>query len=220
MVRVRAGVGCHNGRSWIRVVRVVATAAVLTPGLLLVPTPASAWHQLTCPSSGSGVKWSGGSLRVANSAGSMGSTAVNAWSAAGSANTLVLSYSSPTAVPAPHVLVNMGNFGNAMPYIGLMRKPGTADAFPSCSGGLFTVQNEAVVNTYYATTANMQQAALSHEVGHSLGLQHNQATELCLPNGTTRAVAVLYQGSKKWANASCLVLLPRPDDAAGIDALY
>ena len=114
----------------------------------------------------------------------------------------------------------MGNSGTAMPYIGLMRKPGTANAFPSCSGGFFNAQNEAVVNTYYATTANMQQAALSHEVGHSFGLQHNQATELCLPNGTTRAVAVLYQGSKKWENTSCLVLLPRPDDAAGIDALY
>lgn len=125
-----------------------------------------------------------------------------------------LSYSSSN----PQITVTQENRGNTVSWTGVARKPGTVQAYPSYSGQYWTAGGmELVLNwslmTSLGYTSDQKKMVAAHEFGHAFGLSHNGNS---YPGGAPVALMYPYDANR----IAFGIYSPRPDDKAGINAIY
>ncbi|HEU0130713.1 MAG TPA: matrixin family metalloprotease [Mycobacteriales bacterium] len=100
--------------------------------------------------------------------------------------------------------MNFGSYGG----------DGTHDITCATSGGTFAVPSKAYANTYYTNTYSNPQrfSVMVHELGHVLGLDHNN------DHGNCSVVQIMYVSIDRYDN--CGVEYPKSDDVAGVESLY
>jgi predicted Zn-dependent protease len=185
----------HRARQWLRVTGIAAViAGLLVPQL---SQSAEAYNLNGCkyktmPVSyrNSGVGDYSSVIQVA--AGNWTSTPTNVWLVQGGANSILQLFEE-----------NDGQTGN--------------DGYSTwtCIGG-WMLGGSGWMNTYYTSNPNSgyafygRVAVETHEVGHLLGLSHNNPA-LC-------SIPIMYYSSARWF--SCGLSTPQPDDINGVKHLY
>lgn len=191
-----------------RLVLAIAAVLAITASVGLPQQRADAWNSIGC-------KW--GTTAVTYYAASpllsapIWNTAKNRW--AGLQATLTYSASSPK------INATNENRGNTVVWTGAMRKKNTVESAATCPAatGLWAAGTvEVVINWSYATalgyTTAQFQGLATHEMGHALGLDHNNTKS----GGVPVAVMFAYDNTR-FANG---IYSPKTDDKAGINALY
>lgn len=80
--------------------------------------------------------------------------------------------------------------------------------------GLTVPITQAWGNTYYmgSYTNGKRYSVMVHELGHALGLAHNEE------HGNCTVVQIMYSSSSRYDN--CGIEYPKSDDIAGVNSLY
>jgi hypothetical protein len=192
----------------VRRARLLLIAGLCALALAFVQAqPASAYALL-------GSKWSTSSIKYyvpsAYSSYSTWTAAAGLWSGVDA----TLTYTTGTT----HFTATQENRGNTVNWSGITRKPGTVEGYPEHTslywvpGGMEVVLNWSGITNY--TTAQKKMVA-AHELGHAFGLAHNNNTQPASP-GVPVALMYYADASRIAAN----ILTPKPDDKAGVNALY
>jgi hypothetical protein len=176
-----------------------------------------AWTQMVCGYDSTAVKWSTPTLKFINSGGAYGTSAASAYGAASGP----LSLSVVTSVyNGPHFWVKVADYGGALGAYGIFRKINTENSLPSCGGGFWVAgSGEVLSDTSLLPNSNAIQSNVSHEMGHALGIYHNDTIISCNGGPGVKAASVMASGPVKWTTP-CPVTLPQADDNAGMQALY
>lgn len=149
------------------------------------------------------VRWlNGGSNSTYQSA---GSSAVANWDA----TSTPLSFSRASSGPIYGISLRDSNFGTDSGKVGV--------TYVNCSGGTFSGEIASYWNTYYTNTSkygaiNAKIAVITHEIGHALGLNHNNT------GGACSGVPIMYYSMDFYF--TCGWYKPRPDDINGINYIY
>lgn len=111
-----------------------------------------------------------------------------------------------------NLTVANGNFGNTG-FDGIM-KSATSNLPPGCASGNWTSTAFAWLNSNYtnAYSAAKKRSVFVHEVGHALGLAHNN-TSAC------SSMAVMHRSTAD-RFVRCGISYVRPDDIKGVNYLY
>jgi hypothetical protein len=197
------------GRRQVREVVAGLSALALGFALLVVAAqPADASFPLGCqfpPTSAADLKWK--PYITDSSYSSVASSSVSAWNSAGTPVTITQVSS------GANIGVADGNFGN-VEFDGITQD-GNGNAPPACggsgfwAGGVFTWWNRYFTNSY--STAK-RKSVMVHELGHALGLAHNQAYTCANMPIMKYDTATRYD--------TCGITTPNTDDINGVTGLY
>jgi hypothetical protein len=92
-------------------------------------------------------------------------------------------------------------------------------AAPCMATGRWNYTKIAVlVNDTYLSNDSQRRMVAVHELGHFLGLAHNNSTNPC-PTTGVRVNAIMFWSDSR-ASGDCPVSTPKTDDRNGINALY
>jgi Matrixin. len=187
-----------------RVLSFIALLAVAL-GLAIAPAQASnAYVFIGCKMTNPVILW-----KDATSSTAYRAVAVNAMNAWGTLTHVGFS----VVTSGSNLTVASGNFGPTG-FDGIM-KSGTSLYPPGCSStGNWTSTAFAWLNTQYtdAYTAQKRQSVFSHEIGHALGLDHEN-------DGGCNTMAVMYYTTSGRYD-SCSIYGPKLDDITGVNLLY
>lgn len=179
-----------------RLFAIVVPTALLT---FLAPAPAMAYNLEGCKQNSSQVTFDYSDLSNYTT---LSPNSAGRWNSAVARMRFVYTH------PGGTVSAGEFNYGNTT-YAGITTY--------SCSGGYMTTGLSATksrLNTYFtdAYPNGERYTAMVHELGHAVGLAHNNA------HGSCAAVQVMYFNLDSWVN--CGIQTPQSDDIAGINYLY
>lgn len=182
--------------------------------LIVSAQPAAAWNRLNC-------QWSSADIRFENTG------ATSTWSSASNAgigawNAAAVPINFGYALTGYNFKIYGGSYGN-VGWSGYTSPTGHRGTNATCTNGRWAVGGIAVyLNSTTTTTysAFRRKSVVAHELGHVLGLAHNNASFACAGGAVGWKQLMFYSDARSSGNSCGNIDTPQSDDTAGVNVLY